>query len=118
MTPPAGSACPLDIHVHPTLHETVTSIGGHYELTAERKVIVGGRSLVYLVGVAELDSSCCGVTGCAYALVAGYLVEENIGSDDYGRMCSRVERVRTDEAQHAIRKIIETRETVSQVNFR
>ena len=107
-----------DVHVHPDMHEPVVSIGGHYELTGEHELTVGRRRVLYATGVAILDTSCCGVTGCAYAVVAGYRAEGDAVPDAGGHRRSHVERIRDPAEQAAVRAAIEACETVTQVVFR
>ena len=59
--------------VHPRLGQEVTAIGGHYVFGKEIRLPHNGREILYFVGYAVLDSTCCGVGGCAYVLVAGYI---------------------------------------------
>ena len=46
-------------------------VNGGYELGEVQRIIVEGRDILYRVGSALLDNSCCGNFGCAYGLVIG-----------------------------------------------
>jgi len=108
----------LDVHVHPVLDEPVTAIGGYYELTSEHTLVHAERTVLYATGFAEVDSSCCGVDGCAFAVVSGFLVEADIGDDDRGNRRCAVERVRDEDAKRAIRQQLEAAHPITQVTFR
>ena len=58
---------------HPQLGREVTAIGGHYVFGKEIRMPFYSREILYFVGYAVLDSTCCGVGGVAYVLVAGFI---------------------------------------------
>jgi hypothetical protein len=103
--------------VHPVLGEDVTAIGGHYTLTKEARLIYAGREVLYLVGFGSVDTSCCGVGGCIYALVPGYIVSyrSHTQSED-ARDVSLVEPVDAN-ARAAIAAMLKASEGVTQVHF-
>lgn len=106
-----------ELFIHPTLNREVTAIGGHYVWVKEDRLPFGGREVLYLVGYAVLDTTCCGVGGFACALVPGFVVEWKSGLSPEGRPVSRVERVRDETVQAEIRRRIREQERVHQVNF-
>jgi hypothetical protein len=103
--------------VHPTLDEPVTSVAGHYVMTAERRLDDTEREILYLVGYAVVDSACCGVGGVSYAIVPGWIVEWHCSTSPEGRCISRVEPIVDPATQDRVRRIIEQREQVQQVRF-
>jgi len=125
----------------PSFDEAVQAIGGHYSLTAERRIQHRGRVLLYWLAVAELDNACCGATGCGYAIVQGYVAEpEPIAdplrgrpdgppggppaADDEARTgaptaARQVERIDDPALQGEIRAVVEIREeAIGQIVFR
>lgn len=112
-----GSAGPVD-YVHLPLHRPVTAIGGQYELVKEVRLPFRGREVLYVVGYTVIDTSCCGVSGFAYARVAGFVLVWKGGASEEGWPVSRVEPVRDGAAQREIRRRIRERETVHQIQFR
>lgn len=103
--------------VHVELDTEIDAIAGHYVITAEHRLPLHGRELLYLVGYSVVDTSCCGVGGCGYALVPGYLVGFKERTNDRGRPVSRVEPVRDEARQREIRRLLTEREGVQQCNF-
>lgn len=104
--------------VHPMLGEDVTSISGHYALTHERTLRYAGKEVLYFVGYAVCDTSCCGAGGWGYALVAGVLLSLRVAKDASGRWVSRVEPILDEAEKKEIAQKIAKETGVSQVVFR
>ena len=104
-------------YVHPDLNQEITAIGGHYVLAKEARLPFHGREILYLVGHAVFDTSCCGPGGCAYALVPGLVQSWQSSRTEEGLAISQVEPVRESDTQNEIRSLIEQMETVQQVVF-
>ena len=103
--------------VHQELNREITAIGGHYVLTKEVRLPFRGREVLYLVGCAVVDTSCCGAGGCAYALVPGFILEWKRQTDGDGLAVSQVEPIRDEATQREIGRLIEEAEPVHQVIF-
>jgi hypothetical protein len=99
------------------LNKEVLSISGWYELEKEERITHQGREILYVVGNAVVDSSCCGSGGCRYAVVPGYVLSWKSGTNENGLSTSQVEPVRAPEVQSEIRDLLEGREGVTQVQF-
>jgi hypothetical protein len=114
--PVEGQFDPIDF-IHPVLNKAVRTISGHYILSQEKRLSYNGQEVLYLIGCAAVDTSCCGPGGCAYALVPGYIRDwkYKTGSDD--RFVSRVEPIRDADVQSEIRRLIMKKDSVQQVNF-
>lgn len=102
---------------HFPLEEEFEAIGGRYRFLKEEVLEYGGREVLYLLGAALFDTTCCGTGGCGYVLVPGYLVEKHSREDESGSRMSLVEPIKSDKEQDEIRKELLTREQVNQVNF-
>jgi hypothetical protein len=102
--------------VHPPLNREIRSIAGGYILVREERLAHEGREVLYLLGYGVFDSSCCGVGGCAHALVPGFIAAWHTEVRD-GRQVSRVEPIEGEHARRAIEAVIRRRETLSQVRF-
>jgi hypothetical protein len=103
--------------IHPCLDEEVIAIGGRYVFTQEVRLPYVRREVLYHVGYAAVDSSCCGLGGIAFAAVAGFVVEWRSVRTPDGREISRVEPIEQEGLQAELRRLIKTREHVLQVNF-
>jgi hypothetical protein len=103
--------------IHPILGQEITAIGGHYVFNKEGRLTFDSREVVYLVGYAVVDTSCCGMGGCAYALVPGVVREWKYKKDEDGLPVSQVEPIQDADEQQEIRRLIKNKEIVQQVTF-
>lgn len=103
--------------IHPNLGQEITAIGGHYVFNKEARITYNGREIFYLVGYAVVNTSCCGVGGCAYAWVPGFVIMWKYKTDINGASVSQIEPVRDTSAQQEIRRMIQKKEVVQQVTF-
>jgi hypothetical protein len=104
-------------YIHQPLNEEVTAIGGHYVLAKEVRLPFQGREILYLVGYAAFDTSCCGAGGVAYALVPGFILDWKGKRNADGLAISQVEPVHDNGVQEKLRALIEKEEMVQQVRF-
>ena len=91
---------------HPVLNEQVTAIGGSYFILKEVRLPFDGEDLLYLVGTAIFDTTCCGTGGCAYALVPGFIRQWRYKTDKNGRPVSGVRPVLEERKRKKIREMI------------
>ena len=104
-------------YVHQALNQEVTAIGGYYLLVKEVRLPFHGQEVLYLVGYAAFDTTCCGTGGCAYALVPGFVLKWKSQRNADGLAVSRVEAIHDKDSQEQVQRLIEKRETVHQVIF-
>ncbi len=103
--------------VHEPLDTEIQAIAGHYVLTREVRLPWNDRELLYLVGHAIFDTSCCGMGGCGYAIVPGYVLRWKHGEDGRGRPVSEVEAVGDEEDRRQLVAHIKREESLPQVQF-
>lgn len=103
---------------HPRLGQEITAIGGHYVFGKEVRLPFNGRDILYFVGYAVLDSTCCGVGGTAYVLVPGYIRQWKFKKNHNDAPISLVAPIHDQTTQKQIRKLIQKKEMVFQVTFR
>ena len=99
------------------LNREVRSISGCYELQSEGKIEMDGREALYVIGNAVVDSSCCGTWGCCYALVPGFVVKWKYKKNDEGIPVSEVEPIIDEGPKKKLKKLLETKFGVTQVQF-
>ena len=95
----------------------VRSISGGYEFEKEGNLQIDGRKVLYVVGNAVVDSSCCGVGGCRYALVPGYVRQFKTRQDEQGLWISEVEPIIDRATRQEITRVLKEKEIVQQVQF-
>ena len=104
-------------YIHEELNQEIQSISGWYELQKEDRIECDGKEFIYLVGTGVVDSSCCGVGGCIYAVVPGSIVSWKSETNDDGLFISEVETVADEKVKDDLRKILFQKEGVSQIQF-
>ena len=111
-----GQFAPIDF-IHPVLNEAVPTISGHYVLSHEKRLSYNGRQVLYLIGCAVVDASCCGPGGCTYAQVPGYVTQWKYRLTPDNLSVTQVDPIRNKDVQKALRRLIMEKEPVQQVNF-
>jgi len=104
-------------YVHRPIGEEVRAIGGAYTLEKEIRLVHVDREVLVILGHAFIDSSCCGVGGCRYAFVPGYLQEWHVGKCEDGLPVSRVKPIRDQGEQRAIEEKIRGGEFLHSIEF-
>ena len=102
---------------HPQLGQEVTAIGGHYVFGKEIRLSFHSREILYFVGYAVLDTTCCGVGGVAYVLVAGFIRQWKYKKNEGDCFVSQIETIDDQIIQKEVRKAIQKKEMVHQVTF-
>ncbi|MFO7987343.1 MAG: hypothetical protein R6U38_15900 [Desulfatiglandaceae bacterium] len=103
-------------YVH-QLNTEFHSISGKYVLEKEFSMRVDGKPVLCVVGNAVVDSSCCGLGGCRYALVPGYVERFKTRKNDDGLWLSEVAPIVVPQARKQIARLIKQKEWVNQVQF-
>jgi hypothetical protein len=107
----------IEDFAHPRLGQEVTAIGGHYVFGKEIRMPFHGREILYFVGYAVLDSTCCGVGGVAYVLVAGFIQQWKLKKNQNECFVSRIQPIRDQATQEEVSRVIRKKEMVYQVSF-
>ena len=113
----AESIAEINDFAHPELGQEVTAIGGHYVFTRETRLPYNGQEILYFVGYAVLDTSCCGVGGCAYVVVPWYIRQWKYKKNQHSVFISKVAQIRDQSVQKKVRNLIQNKEMVYQVIF-
>lgn len=93
------------------------AIGGSFELHEELRLTVAGREALVLLGAALVDTACCGVGGCRYAVVPGWILRYRAETDADGVDVSEVEPVVGETEKRLVRQALTAREHLDQVVF-
>jgi hypothetical protein len=86
-------------------------------IEAEDRLPFEGREVLVATGVMVIDRSCCGMGGCGFALVPGYVVGWKGAQNEKGDPVTEVEPVRGERERQALRGMILRSARVQQVNF-
>jgi len=104
-------------YIHRPLGESVVAIGGSFRITEEKRMACDGQDVLYLLSIAHMDNACCGVWGCYYAIVKGFVRAWKHMQDQQGYAMTRVVPVDNPKEQEQIRNKIMSEEMVQQVIF-
>lgn len=96
----------LQEFIHPQLHEPVECWGKKYILLEERQLIYQGQKVLYFLGIASVESSCCGPTGWAFIKVPGYIRSWKNKITEKGELLSEIEPITAPETKREIAKIL------------
>ena len=94
-----------------------TGIAGYYTPEKEARLKCNDREVLYVIGQAVIESSCCGVGSWGYALVPGYIVNWQNKTSEAGLPVSEVEPISDEAARNSIKQIIQTSEGISRIGF-
>jgi len=92
---------------HPELHERIEFFSGGYVFIEEGKITHQGKEVLYFLGMAGVESSCCGRGGCAFIKVPGYVRSWKKTRNARGQPVSEVEPIHQRESQREIQRILE-----------
>lgn len=106
-----------ELYAHIPLNQEIQAISGHFSLEKECRIEFLGQELFYVVGSGFVDTSCCGMGGCCYALVPGFVVLWKTEKNKDGLMVSKMEPITDPKLQKEITSLIKQQEVVTQVNF-
>ena len=102
----------FDYRHDPTLSQSF--INGSYELGEVKRMTIAGRDILYRVGSATLDNSCCGNYGCGFGLVIG----ERMETREAAPPVSSVREISLDDHDaDVIRDTLMRTEALGVVNF-
>jgi hypothetical protein len=96
----------------------VEFFGGGYLFVEEGKLDYRGKEVLYLVGMAGIEASCCGTGGSAFIKVPGYIRAWKKGRNEAGLPVSEVERIEAYGQRKEIQGLLQERHPgFTQVEF-
>ena len=107
----------MRLYTHGFLGQEIEAIAGYYVIETEDRVPFEGREVLVATGHMVLDNSCCGLGGCGFAIVPGYVLQWKGAKNQSDEPVSEVEPVRKDREKEALRRLILASKGVQQVNF-
>lgn len=107
----------MKTYIHRELDQEVRFISGEYRFISEERFPYRGKEALCLVGVGHVDNSCCGVTGCIFIRIPGYILSWQSGVDRGGRPTSDVEPITDEKEQEEIARLLQHIYPSAQVYF-
>ena len=97
--------------------DVVIGIGGYYTPQQEVRLQHNGKEVLYVVGRAVVESSCCATGSWVYSVVPGYIVDWQHSQNEDGRPVTEVEPIVDKKVQEAVRQLIQKKESASLIGF-
>ena len=116
MALPASAAKIKYTHL-PLGQDVEIGIGGYYTPYEEVRLPHNNREVLYVIGQAVVESSCCGTGNWKYAIVPGYITSWQTETNEAGLPVSDVEPIQDEETRITLRRLIETTEDAVLVGF-
>src|SRR4030042_401350 len=92
---------------HPELGQEVKTFAGYYIPLEEHVVPYNEREVIYILGHACIEASCCGSARWGYIQVLGFLVRQNIPGGKGTLPVSEIESIQDEEDRNSIRESLE-----------
>lgn len=108
---------PIQTYIHKEIGMEIKTISGYLTYLEEKWLNYSGRDVLLAVGVGIVDNSCCGVGGCGFIEVAGYIVSWQKCADEKGRLISKVSPITSEKEKKEITRLLEKLYPHIQINF-
>jgi len=105
-------------YTHIPLGEEVTALAGSYWKTEEGWLLYNDKKVLYFLGSTSTICCCAGdCPGFEYIMVPGYIKAWQYRKNEEGLLVSAIEPIQRQEEKREIRKILQEKYRVSQVEF-
>jgi hypothetical protein len=104
-------------YIHKEIDKEIKTISGYFMYHEEKRLNLRGRDVLFAVGVGIIDNACCGIGGCRFIEVPGYIVSWKSEVDNHGNSMSKVDPIKDEEEKKEIRSLLEKFYSHSQINF-
>ncbi len=104
-------------YIHQELDEELRTVSGYYSIIEEGRLKYHQREVLYVVGVAGIDNSCCGAAGCRFINIPGYILSWKKKGGDSSPGISEVDPITDEEEQREIKEILDIGYPYSQIYF-
>jgi hypothetical protein len=104
-------------YIHEELDKEIQFIAGNYRIIEENLLPYKGRDILYVIGIAVVDNSCCGTGGCRFIRVPGYIISWKGTTDGSNLPVSTVEPIKEEEEQKDIKSLLDKEYPYSQISF-
>lgn len=96
----------------------VTAPSGYYQPLEEGFAEFRGRRLLYTLGCACIEASCCGIGSWEYLRVEGYVVENSVPENERGAKEIEIDTIETAEERAVISKLLLDKHPGVRIEFR
>jgi hypothetical protein len=96
----------------------VAAPSGYYVPLEEGSVYYNGKRLLYVLGTACMEASCCGIGSWQYARVEGYVVENDSSQSQSEGTGNEIETIVDDAERKTITKLLLDKHPGARIEFR
>jgi hypothetical protein len=96
----------------------VVAPSGYYQPIKEELIDFDGRQVLYVLGSACIEASCCGIGSWAYVRVEGYVVGEEDVSDENGGKATQIDTITAEGDKAAIGALLLEKHPGARIEFR
>ena len=104
-------------YTHLELNKDRDSFAGYYTPQKEVRLKYNGREVLYVVGQATIEASCCAAGSWNYVLIPGFIVNWQNEANEADLPVSEIEPISDEETRNKVRNIIQSTEAISQIEF-
>jgi hypothetical protein len=104
-------------YIHQKLGQDIQSISGTYTPQKELRIEHNGKHVLCVIGMAVVDTACCGSGSFLYATIPGYVVTWKGRQNESGLAVSQVESIGDEKTRHTVEKILRDTENINNFNF-
>ena len=94
---------------HPALGQEVQAFAGYYVPVEEHVLPHHEREVIYILGQACIEASCCGVGRWDYIQVPGFLVRKHIRGEGSTSPVSEIEIIQHPEDRESVWHFLKTK---------
>ena len=91
---------------------------GYYQPIKEDLVAFDGKQVLYVLGSACVEASCCGIGSWAYVRVEGFVVGEEDPGDESDRKSTQIDTITAERDKAAIGALLLDRHPGARIEFR
>jgi hypothetical protein len=104
-------------YTHLPLQKDVEALAGYYTPLKEARLQYQDREVLYIVGQAVIESSCCGTSNYQYVIVPGYIISWQKEKNEAGLPVTEVETISDKTSLREITAAIQDTEHIAQIEF-
>jgi hypothetical protein len=104
-------------YAHQVLNQQYGGQSGYYIPRREVRLDFHGLQVLYIVGHAVVESSCCGTGNWDYVLVPGFIVNWQCGHNRSGLPTTVVEPLGGAQHMKELTSLIQSKENISCITF-
>jgi len=104
-------------YIHKEIDQQINTISGYMMYLEEIQLNFRGRNVLCVIGVGVVDNACCGIGGCTFIEVPGFVVSWKNSVDMSSRVMSEIESIKSEMDKSEIKLMLDRLYPHSQISF-